>query len=908
MGRQAFFAVWCLLAFVEALCDSTSAKSVAKDNISAESAPRLYRNVPVGVYASATPYGSYSIPVKFVSAPRTAASRLVPVKEAYQNAYLKDSYGNRFIGSPQSLPYKTTYPQQFVQLQELPAHLSQPIVAAAPSYQYRQPTPFIVNSHYTLPLQQVAHRFGSSQPYAFGENIKTLAPNAPATTQSQSHPTAQQQSTSHKAVYANTQSQDNYNVRNGPKYQRLQQGLKDAEVIRSELNSAQDNAQNDKAKLQDVPAKETAITTVVNGQKTVINLDTKPVLPLLDLSLLEPLTFANPLVPQVQHFLPRINQATYVKLPKPEITENKNYQKEFMIQKTKSYDSGLIKGKPQKLSPKNKVKRPQPEDDTDIQRDVPHTPTVTVKDTSNASPEISYEINSPNYKETYKEKAVSYNKETNSEPVHYTYGSNTAKKPVHYSYSHSSNEPAKIKKVYYHSSNGEPKQLIYKFNSEEQNKEQNGEEKEKSQEAPSQHAENSSGESHFDGSEKESSEEQHEDDEAVQQNSKHLHPEHREEYHEPPSEQYKKEQHNKQPQYHSRPHATVQNAEQFHPVTHYEENIQLIPPNKLGHIKVDPGQHVQQQPPQPQNQSPPQNFDHPIIHERPHNVPQHIHEKTRKVIIQEETPEEMHSIHEQMKAEMIDHEENNEEDFEKAYKDAAFGFPAYERHSDDVEKDIYNPEIYGIPRDHSNFEIEHVPFQQYQDHGDEFPKTTRVNYKDARDKTKEDYYLDYSISRPQSLTDRYRNKVDYYKLYKNQKPEKYTVYDTDKNQEKQSSKYTVVPYVFGTVEDQKPKQTFAKYQAKPLVYEYDYSKAAPRDNSAYASQPYQNYKSKTLFVEPQFQYGFEPIAIPRLLDSELAAMASNNRPESEKPGMRKKIYKENFYIKKTSTLGGEPTS
>lgn len=488
---------------------------------------------------------------------------------------------------------------------------------------------------------------------------------------------------------------------------------------------------------------------------------------------------------------------------------------------------------------------------------------------------------------------------------------------MHYSYVHNSKEPLKIEEAHYQRDGQDPKQLIYNFKTVERPKEQSDKEL-----APPHETQNSR-------ERDESEEEEHANHRPIDNYERHeespkthqSNPEHREEaYRHRPNQEHNNEAQNNPDRFYSQPRQISKNEFQpVDPVIHYEEEIRIIPEHKTANIKVDPSQHIhngqshhnpQSNPsPVPEEQSHQSGghsqHDHQAPSSRPHiTAPQHIQEKSRRVIIQEETPEEMHSLREQAMAEVIDQEENNEEDFEKAYKNAAYGFPAYRKESLDAEKEIYNPENYGAPRDHSNYEIEHTPFEQYQDEGDEYPKTTRSNYKDSRDKTKENYYLDFAVSRPESLTDRYRNKVDYYKLYKEQKPERYSAHDDDRK--KQNEKYTSEQYVFKPVPERKPKQqTFAKYKAAPQLYEYHYSKESPRDSSAYASRPLQQYKSKTYFVEPQFQYGFEPLAIPRLLDSELAAVATNHSPANEKPGMRKKVYKENWYIKKTRTAGGD---
>ncbi|KAJ0182804.1 hypothetical protein K1T71_002173 [Dendrolimus kikuchii] len=992
MGREVLVAVLCCLTLGDVLANQ-SIKQV-KESESTASVPRLYRNVPIGVYASAAPHGAFSFQIPTFAQIKTAASRLIPVKEEATfiqntNAFLKDSYGNRFVETPQNVAFKTTFPQQFVQLQDLPLHLSQPLTAASPNFELK-PTQFVIGPHYKLPMQAAPARYGVPQTVVFSENVKSFAPSQgfgvpqsliPAQTSApahshithatqhsaapsqqfaatlnfaaphnfgtsysfvpstaQTHPKAEQQSTSNKAVYSNTQAPQHFeNLKSDYKFQRLEEAPKESQALKK---TPLPTVHSENAKLQEVPTEHT-VTTVVNGQKTTVSLQTNPPIPLLDISLLEPLTFKNPLVPQVQHFLPRINQATYHKLPS--VDEATNYQKEFMVQKTKSYDSGIIKGKPQKDNTKKKPKKTQsPKDEEPVQpqhKGTPHRPSL------DESPEITYEINMPGYKETYKEQAIKYNKETQSEPVHYTYGSKTEKDPVTYSYVHHSKEPLQVKEIHYQSDGKGPLQLIYNFNPEEKHTEnespapQQAEHSRESQKSegdqPKYHNVEHHNSHHQESPRNYNQPAQyhepahHRDENSYQPNhvendKRHHHEElrhpkakHEQEKYRPNQAHYGSVQ--QSPEYYPQALQSPVTTAEYHPLNQYEDEIRFLPPIKSESIRVDPNQHIQKH---PQSQSPsPETSQNPHPSSAPHDEqytpiqkhsysntpPQHIHEKSKRIIIQEETPEEMHSLREQLKAEMIDEEENNEEDFEKAYKNAAVGFPAYYRKQTDEEKDIYNPESYGIPREHSDYHIDHSPFQQYQRDGDEYPKEARLNYKDARDSMKEDYFLDYSVSKPKSLTDRYTKKADYYKLYKKQRPEKLFASDEDKKKEK-SAKYTAIPYDY-PAKTQKPKgQYFAQYKAAPHVYEYDYSKETPRDNSAHASRPFQRYKSKTFFVEPQFQYGFEPVAIPRLLDSELAAMASNNSPESEKPGMRKKLYKENWYIKKTSTRGGKPAS
>lgn len=1032
----------CLQALTAALCWFAIGGALAvkrlSDNVSAESASRLYRNLQsAGMYASGAPYGAYSFQIPLVAAPKAAASRVIPVKENYSfqnmNAYLKDSYGNRFVESkqsPQSVPFKP-FPQQYVQLQELPAHFAQPL--AAPSFAgYKQATPqIIVGSHYSLPLQAaspIKQQFGFPQGIYAG-NIKSLAPQTithsqfhgpviqlPVPGQSYnsqlqgqsynkvpgelfrfgsqvthdhqqnaapSHPTAQQQSSSNEAIYANTQSEKQYHHDNGPKFQRLQEAPREVSSEEELPEPAHQIVHHSDKVEQKVPVRDTTITSFMNGKQTRINIQTKPLVPLLDINLLEPLTFDNPLVPQVQHFLPKISEATYHKLSDFNASGGKKHQKP--TQKTKSYDSGNDKVKPKKFAPKKKQRYPDVEVQNIFYDKIPSAstarPTITVKGTPNVSPEFSYEINSPNYKETYKEQAINYNTETQSEPVHITYGTNKQEEPVHYTYVHSSKEPVNIKEVHYEGKGQGPKHLIHKFMSDEHNKEDENNESEDSGESSEedktphhntehrdhnnqhhqkhdhyneninnkhqvkqndQHREKHDHhqDNHHNKHEKninqhhENHNQDHENQHHHHENQNHHHEKHNQ-YHESPIiSPHQKLEHREEEYYHKPGFGSNQNQHDghtpfkpikyytktssgsFQPVAEYEEDIRIAAP-----IKVNPNQHVQvhlrSEPRQPQSSPAPQQHSYPSSaphrnpshnsepHQKHHAPTAHVHEKTKSIIIQEETPE--NSDEENTKG-MFGREEDSEKDFETAYKNAAFGFPAYGR-SIDVEKDIYDAESYGVPRDHSDFDIKHSPFQQYHDQSDNFPKSSRLSYKDTKDNTKEDYFLDYSVSKPESLTDRYTKKVDYYKLYKQQKPEKYIPHDNDsQKKQKTSEKYTAIPYNFYPTQNLNMKQFFAQYKATPFVQEFDYSKGVPRDSSAHSSQPFTRYKSNTFFVEPQFQYGFEPISIPQLLDSELATMASNDSPESEKPGMRKKIYKENFYIKKTSMSDAGPNS
>ncbi|CAK1601595.1 unnamed protein product [Parnassius mnemosyne] len=912
MWRKALLSFVCCLAFREALGDTNEsrASSVIKGE---ENISRLYSNVPDGVYASSSPYTAYSFHVPTViTAPRNM--RVIPVNEesvpkhnTYNiNGFFKDSYGNRFVNSPQTLGFKATFPQQYLQIQELPAHLSQPLVSP-PTYQLKQVTP-----HFFSPTQfrdfSPFARYAVSHPVVQNANIRTFGtspvsqPNFISHNNFNVHPVAQQQSTSYKPIFSNTQAYEQFNkLKNEPKFQRLQGNLQQNVKLQNvhvdyEKKNNHPHLHFQKEGLQVAPARETKITTYTHdGDKAIVNLETKPPLHLLDISLLEPLTFDNPLVPQVQHFLPRINEATYHKLPDYNTDVNSEKQHKPEEEKTKTYDDGSVKRNPKakNKSPKKKQKGPSKQNENDKNKLT--TPSIAIKGTRYVSPEYSYEINSPNYKETYKEQIVRYNKETKSDPVHYNYNKEAQSEPIHYSYKketqsepihytyekqvqkkpvqysnvHYSKQPQQEKKIYYENVEHCPKQ-VYTFKSDNNNDEQNN------YGSPHVNGESSS----EDTSENYSSAQRpslkihdigHEQYADAPQSSRDLVPEHRE-------------------------------AEFAHIIKDQANRDHFQPTHKPNeHIRVNPNQHIQRLYPA-RNQNAQKNNYSPN---------QHIHEKSKRVIIRDETPEGIHSHNEKQSTETVDQEENNEENFEKAYKNAAFGFPAYESNSEDIERDIYNPETYGVPRDSSNFDIEHSPFQQYYEEGDKFPKYTHSNYKDVRDKTKEDYYLDFSINKPESMIDMYKDKVGYYKMYRNHRPDKYFGFDQDedKGSENQSAKYSIAPtFLFNRAPERKQKQEFAKIQTSPYIYEYDYTKEAPSDNTAYGSQPHQRFKTKTQFVEPQFQYGFEPSSLPILLDSELATMASNISPENEKPETRKKVYKENWYIKKTSTSGGSPAS
>lgn len=901
------------------------------DNISAESVSRLYRNGPEGVYAGAAPYGAYSFQV-----PSVLATKSIPVKEETilvqnSNGYLKDSYGNKYVQRPQALAYRTTFPRQFVQLQNLPSHLSQPLVST--SSQLKQMTPhFFAPSQYNLQSiqslpQSTLSRYTLQQPLTYG-NIQTLVPGSILYNQYQP-PAAQQQSPANKNVYSNSIAPGNFNnLQSVPKFQRLQEATP-VNYHNIEKNpSLQETAQTDDShQLQQAP-KQTTITTLSNGQKISVNLVTKPPLPLLDLNLLQPLTFANPIVPQVQHYLPRITGQNYSKIPNVNVDEVKTHQMEFVVQRTKSYDS--------EDNNQKKVNNVESDEETEH---------INPTSSENEHPEFSYEINSPNYKETYTEQKIGFNKETESEPQTYTYESKSEGKPVHYSYEkntqkkpivvsyehhiekvpiqHNYEEYTEKKPVHYtyyktvmephhHTTKNtqSPKHLIFNIKPEDQvTFEQNKGTHQHSRESSKNNSEESD----------DNKENLDHDRNKAKNHGHHIH------YVEPSKNIHQIQPEEKQVQYyhtnnqqdpnivkhyhvpqlfinHVHKNVATKQREQeyFQPIVpEHKENVKLSHPHKGNNeIRVDPNQHIQSPRSSP---SPPQN--HPVTFEysRSHYSAAPIVNGKPKAENNEPTDAEEEK---EPEPDTYIEPENSEENFEKSYKDAAYGFAAYDTPRDDVERDIYNPESYGVPRHYSEYNIEKSPFKQYESENDDFPKFTRANYKDERDKTHEDYYLDFAVSKPTSLRDSFRNKENYYKMYKNNKPESY--YRSEDDNKEQTAKYTSIPsYEFYLP---KQKQHFKTQKLSPHAYEHKYLSEEPRDTSAHATHPLLRYKSRTQFVEPQFQYGFEPISIPQLLDSELSAMASNNNPKSEKQGTRKKLYKENLYIKKTSTKGGKRIS
>ncbi|KPJ00311.1 hypothetical protein RR46_02699 [Papilio xuthus] len=949
MGRKVMLILACL-TFSETLGEPEKPKVNLVDNTAKESGSRLYRHVPAGVYASAAPYAAYSF-----HAPRLATApkemQLVPVNQERvviqnTNGFLTDSYG-KFAETPQMVGFKTTLPQQFVRLQDLPLHLSQPLVSGAPGAQ-QGAQHFFAPAHFNVqgfqaPGTSSFARYAVPQPVVHNANIRNFGGFPVLQNNFNPHPVAQQQPSSNKAVFVNLQSEEQQS--NGPKFQRLEEAPRSLPVAQENKNQNFNNPQQlhgNKEQLQAAPAK---VTTYVNGKKTVLTLETRPPLPLLDISLLEPLTFDNPLVPQVQHFLPRINEATYHSLHNYN-ANNKKQQKPVQL-KPKSQETGVIRNKPKSKNKVNKKKQPRPQY---IENENEHqTPDITINETPNASPEISYEIKSPNYKETYKEQVVSYNKETTSkpvtysykkeeqsqpinysynkeeksqpinysynkettsEPIQYTYEKQVQSKPVHYSYEHNSKAPQQENQAHYENREQDPKQLTYTSKDENRDEEQ------------SDHVRARQPATSF-----ELQEESAEDDTPKQpQPPQNTHNIQREQYSNAPQPTHQlvpehrqvthNQKHLQDESYtdnHEFPKSFMElvNSQINHGHYHagppkYNNHKNQLPTHRPNEqIRVDPQQHIHKQQPDRPQESHHNGGQHREQHDDyVHNT--HTYEKPKG----SREFSEGHNNEKQNRQE-ANEEENKEENFERAYKNAAFGFPGYEKNSEEIEKEIYNPEAYAIGRENGNFDFEHAPFQQYYEESDKFPKETHSSYKDSRDKVKEDYYLGFTAAKPESINERHNNKQEYFETYKQHKPENYFSAKQNENEdaehEKQNAKYSAIPYYYES--EEKPKQQSARYQAGPKVlYEFDYGKETPRDNAARGSQPLQRFKTKTQFVEPQFQYGFEPSSLPYLLDSELAPMASNVRLESEKPGARKKTYKENWYIKKSSTSGGSNKS
>ncbi|XP_047984508.1 LIM domain-containing protein A-like [Leguminivora glycinivorella] len=1017
MGRKAFIAVaWLISAW-------TVTGSKVKDNESATSA-RLYRNakgIYASAYAGAAPHGAFSFHVP-TAVPAASASKLIPVKQESiviqnSNGFLKDSYGNKFVETPTSVAYKATFPQQFVQLQHLPAHLAQPL-AAAPALRLPPGAPQAffgpqLRLHALDAVTSPLTRYGSlAHPFVYAGNVNSLTPASDQQFHFGAPKNAQQDSSNKKVVYA---AQGHNQLQKEPKFQRLEEKPHHNEYYKSSGQQASSvkahngkQNQHQEPKFQrleenpyyndyyDAPRQlaspsirakvQTPITHTVrtthNGKDTIVQIETKPPLPLVDLSLLEPLTFADPIVPQVQHYLPTISPLTLQALH-PQDAEDKN-EKEFVVQKTKSYDSGVVKGQGHADAPKKKQKKP-PKKDADVYinfESKSEKPSIKVKGKPN-DPGYSYEIKSPGHKETFNQQVISYNKETKSDPVSYTYEKQTQKEPVTYSYSHNSNDPGQAKVQYVKKDPAPSTHPVYNFEPEQANEHQ-----ESSKPAP---------EESDDSNESSESDDEGPADDHAQYNSephhdKPSHSEHSSQSHQhhPNSDHPHHSSHSDHPgpsthSYHSshsdHPHPSTHSHHSSHsdhpgPSTHSHQSSHAPPTHSYSSSSSHPSpatyqtqsQHLQPEHKAQLNASPtptywvvsskPQYYTAaastpklPTLHEYVENLrflPSYpsppsaaisvnpsrpplqqaqyyvqqttprarsegslvsepvIYEKSKKIIIQEESPEEVHSHQEKLTAQMetVGGDGDSEEDFEKSYKAAAYGFPAYDRDdSGETHDEVYKQNYGEPPQDHSGEESDdkHSPFEQYTEEGDQFPKSSRLSYKDDRDKVQEDYFLGYSLNKPQIMTDKYQSKIDYYKMFLKNKPEKLRVADANKKASK-LSKYTVEPSFFDSAPKQKQKQSAsyksAAYKSAP-VFEYSYDKEAPRDSSAFASRP-SRYRSTTHFVEPQFQYGFEPIAIPRI-DAEQETMATNLSPESDKPGTRKKLYKENWYIKKTTT-------
>lgn len=1070
-------AVLCCLGFIGASGKAVQPANSAgvADNVSAESAPPLYRNIPVGVsYASANPYAAYSFNIpQFV----TPKFNIVPLNQERilaqsTNNYLRDSYGQRFVEAPQGYAYKAALPQQFVPLQKLPAHLSQPLLAA-PNAQYGQATHFFGAAPFRIAnLQAVspdhANPFGP-QPLVYAQNVRTVVASPANNPQKNAQP-AQQQTSSNNKVYANF-----HQFWSAPKAQVAQEEPK---------ISASDHKENQQI-VQSLPLvhapQQTTVTSFTNGKKTIVNLVTKPPVPLLDLTLLEPLTFENPVVPQHQHFLPKIHSVTYKKLPELHQNDEKNNNQKVITIKKKTT-------KKIKKTKKPKVIKEEVE--------VHHTqkPSVNIDD----QPEITYEINSPNYKETISEKTLSYNKETHTKPVHvsyekktemkpvsYSYGKKTQKPPVNYNYVVHSNEPAQLKQAYLDENKEKTKHLIYHFSPDEQSEE---EEQSKSEtpvetvEVLEENSDESDVEEPLPERQKEQDHKpqhkQHQHQHHLQQHKQHHNPKHElhhqyepqkhhnyekpqhhphkpqknQKYelqshqpHEPQSHikyepqqhhQYEQQQHHQYiPQQYKSPQQQKYEPQQHHQYEQ-QQNHQFIPqkqqyepqsqqkyePQQHAHHhhhpqqKHEPQQHQHQKQRESQQQKldnaqhelaeeaynePNQNFKeepepehrevayyddskeninpeyrqqayyqnpknayvdsreelpapnvyksapqqqeqryeaivpeyeeditilpahkpHAPLQAEEHNPATNKHsanpepqseevyeypqsyynsapapeEKSNRIIVKDDpqpATEEVYQPNEELLEAMVKKQEESEEDFEQAYKNAAYGFPAYDSpvRNVDREKEIYNPANYGVPRYHNDFDEAKSQLRQYEPENDEYPARMRSNYQDTRDKTNDDYYKEYADSGPQSLVDRRKKKDEYYDNYNEHKPQNY--YAKDDSDKQQSAKYTVGPtYSYPGGPQQKQYEKFTS-RITPLD-EYNYAKEKPADNSAFGTGV---YTKTTQFLEPHYQYGFEPIRVSRLIDHELATMASDHSPETVK-----KIYKENFYIEKSST-------
>ncbi|GBP44572.1 hypothetical protein EVAR_75029_1 [Eumeta japonica] len=930
------------------------------------------------------PHGAYSFHAPAFHVPPKNAGPSIPVQRENivihkQNGYLKDSYGNHFVESPQSVAYKTMFPQQFVPLQELPSHLAQPLLAASPGLHFKETVPHFsygspvrVSQYYQAPAHFSAPAFSfkgpdHSHPAAYAE--KTLRVSAPAQERYvQAVPSAAQEPSNHQVVYSN-----NYKPHKPQPvgFQRLEE-LPKAPAAQHGNDQRNQKLQNHKSSSQklNLPPNQKSVekVTVINdGKKTVVSFTTRPPLPLLNLDLLQPLVFENPVVPQVQHYLPRINYITYDQPPQSNKQAEPKQQNEVHVQ---SFYSEIV-NKPQP-EPASGNEEYQEREREEYNRNAAPP----------ASEQVSAEIDGPNEEfiplildenfhderarqNSYERAPIPQQYDNREEPrspprehhrVHssphdhqnsrqlnpeqYKSNSSPDDQPQSRPSPHSKyNSPSPSEDERYSQPHQEPHtRPRAQYHSEPQSNEQHNlrpSPKDHSPVQPLQH------DSH---QPKSLSQEQPQSRPSKTTN------EHPVEHH-----HFYVEKHNPKPfSYsikHYEPHGEQRKENVPHqPELHVEKQPIIIkqekeaPPKvnninaksqqetdegwipKFEPIQVRPLEILQELWHEPQKVSQKPQFEEEYIKQQfekqqqafepqprnpaPRDAPiMHVKEKTKQIIIQEEEPEEMHEHREKLIAEMMEQEENNEQDFEKAYKEAAFGFPAYGRSSEE-EKDIYNPNSYGVAREQAEYDFENTPFQRYVQEGDHFPRSARLGYKDERDHDKEEYYLDFSVKKPESMLDRFKKKENYYKLYKKSNPDNYftSVNKKPKNEPKKSEKY-VVDFDYKPAEDREPKTAFsAPYKVKPK-FAYSYEKSKPKHSGfSHDSRPSQSFNKwrTTQFVEPQFQYGFEPL--PPVLDGELSAMASSDSPEREKPGTRKKIYKENWYIHKTSTSAGNADS
>lgn len=501
---------------------------LVKSNISAPSVTRLYRNVPHTRYASGELHGHKPV---FKKGPLTAASHFVPVKQEQivihnKKGYLKDSYGNSFVTSPQMVAYKMTLPHQYVKLQDLPKHLSQPLTSASagsfyknsPKFSYGTPQRPSSQKAYSqvqkhqaysqAPTHQAYSQAAKgktsniSQPPKFSGNLRTFAPaHSYRPFSNVKVSTLIPQASKQRDIYSNnyphysTSSEEEFErLLKSPNAKHVWHDLKVPENLSTKIIAGK------------VTKKENLKSQVTSQSKKVpvkaaqnIVLETKPPLPhLLDLSLLEPLTFDNPIVPQVQHFLPKINY--YI----PKVDEEKQHHNEYVVQKTMYYDTGLIK------NPQNN-KKPQTEEDSaeedsreveDDSREVEdeeeapserppsHHVQIRVQQQPQQSsaeeddnPEFAVNNKSPNYKETLTEHVIQYDNSKENEPKTYSYGSHVTSPPQVYSYSSTSKPYSQQIYVKTNSESIDPVKVVYSSNPESTQSEPNSGESDESAES-----------------------------------------------------------------------------------------------------------------------------------------------------------------------------------------------------------------------------------------------------------------------------------------------------------------------------------------------------------------------------------------------------------------------------------------